>query len=306
MGQADVSSKRILAGDPTLWIRWLLQDPTADVKAHLSGEFQFIQRYSDEIFQVQGQMGHFILAVEVQLHTDKRMPRRMRAYAALAEEKYELPVYPVVFYLLPPRTGVVPPDAYHSQFMGLTAHQDFHVVPVWKLNAQQVLEEGIVAFVPFIPLMQQGDANAILESVKLLRERGIEQEAETVLALFASFVMKPEQIKKLMRWNMAILRESPWYNQILQEGLEQGVQQGLEQGVQQGLEQGKLEGRRQDILYLLRARFNPPEPRVLAISKRLNALTDMDRLRNLLVEAAQAPSLEAFEKHLGLTHEVVV
>jgi predicted transposase YdaD len=97
---------------------------------------------------------------------------------------------------------------------------------------------------------------------------------------------------------MAILRESPWYNQILQEGLERGVQQGLEQG--------KLEGRRQDILYLLRARFNPPEPRALAISKRLSALTDVDRLRNLLVEAAQAPSLEAFERHLGLTHEVMV
>jgi predicted transposase YdaD len=93
---------------------------------------------------------------------------------------------------------------------------------------------------------------------------------------------------------MAILRESPWYNQILQEGLAQGVQQG------------RLDGRRQDILYLLRVRFNPPEPRAIAITKRLNAITDTDRLRNLLVEAAQAPSLEAFERHLGLTHEVVV
>ncbi len=97
---------------------------------------------------------------------------------------------------------------------------------------------------------------------------------------------------------MAILRESPWYNQILQEGLAQGVQQGLEQG--------RLDGRRQDILYLLRARFDPPEARSIAITKRLNAITDTDRLRDLLVEAAQAPSLEAFERHLGVTHEVVV
>ena len=97
---------------------------------------------------------------------------------------------------------------------------------------------------------------------------------------------------------MAILRESPWYNQIFQEGLEQGVRQGLERG--------RLDGQRQDILYLLRARFNPPESRSIAISKRLNAITDTDRLRDLLVEAAQASSLEAFEQHLGLTHEVVV
>jgi predicted transposase YdaD len=97
---------------------------------------------------------------------------------------------------------------------------------------------------------------------------------------------------------MAILRELPWYNQILQEGLSKGMQQGLERG--------RLDGQRQDILYLLRARFDPPESRSIAITKCLNAITDTDRLRDLLVEAAQAPSLEAFEQHLGLTHEVMV
>lgn len=91
IGKADVSSKHVLAGEPVEWVRWLLQDATAEVEECLSGEFQFIQRYSDEIFRVRGQTGPFLLAMEVQLRVDLRMPRRMRAYAALAEEKYTQP-----------------------------------------------------------------------------------------------------------------------------------------------------------------------------------------------------------------------
>jgi predicted transposase YdaD len=29
-----------------------------------------------------------------------------------------------------------------------------------------------------------------------------------------------------MRWDMTVLRESPWYNEILKQGLQQGEQQG--------------------------------------------------------------------------------
>ncbi len=39
MGKADISSKYILAGEPVEWVRWLLQDATAQVEERLSGEF---------------------------------------------------------------------------------------------------------------------------------------------------------------------------------------------------------------------------------------------------------------------------
>ena len=37
---------------------------------------------------------------------------------------------------------------------------------------------------------------------------------------------------------MTVLRESPWYEQILQEGEQKGIQEGLQQGIQQGLQEG--------------------------------------------------------------------
>ena len=210
MGKADISSKYILAGEPVEWVRWLLQDATAQVEERLSGEFQFILRRSDELFRVRGQQGPFVLVLEVQLHIDSRMPRRMRAYAALAEEKYDLPVYPVVFYLLPPGAGVTLPGFYHSQFMGLTAHQDFRVVPVWEIEARQVLEEGIVALAPFVPLMKGADSGTIRDGVRLLRQREVGEEAEVALALFASFVMEAEQIRQIVRWDQYPSENRPY------------------------------------------------------------------------------------------------
>ena len=165
MGKADISSKYILAGEPVEWVRWLLQDATAQVEERLSGEFQFILRHSDELFRVHGQQGPFVLVLEVQLHSDLRMPRRMRAYAALAEEKYDLPVYPVVFYLLPPGAGVTLPGFYHSQFMGLTAQPGLSggtdVGDGSTASAVSEAAEGIVALAPFVPLMKGADGGTI-------------------------------------------------------------------------------------------------------------------------------------------------
>jgi len=294
MGQADISSKYVLAGDPTEWIRWLLQDPTVEVKEHLSGEFQFILRHSDALFRVRGGQGDFVMVAEVQLHPDARMPRRMRAYTALAEEKYDLPAYPVVLYLLPPGKGMTLSTAYHSEFMSLTAHQDFRVVPIWEVNVQQVLEEEIVALTPFVPLMKGADEKAIRAGVKLLRKRRIGEEAEAALALFASFVMEPKRVRKIVRWDMAVLRESPWYNQILQEGR----QEGHREGHREGRREGRLNGQRQDIVRLLKARFDPASPHIIAIIEQLTTIDDTERLQDLLVEAMYTIDLEAFWTHL--------
>jgi predicted transposase YdaD len=131
--------------------------------------------------------------------------------------------------------------------------------------------------------------------VRLLREQEVGEEAEVALALFASFVMDSERVQQIVRWDMAVLRESPWYNQILEEGLQQGLERGLQQGV--------LDGRRQDIVHLLRVRFDPTGARLAAIAKQLAAIEDTEQLQDLLVEAMRTVSPEAFLEHLGVVRE---
>ncbi len=306
-----MGSKYVLAGDPTEWVRWILQDDSVEVEEVLSGEFRFLLRHSDTVLRVRGRQGPFVLVVEVQLRLDKRMPRRMRAYATLAEERYDLPVYPAVLYLLPPPKPVELPTHYHSEFMGLVAHQDFRAIAVWEVEARRVLEEGIVALVPFVPLMKGADEESIRAGVRLLRERDVGEETEVALALFASLVMDVEQIRRIVRWDMIALRESPWFKQIieegrqigLKEGLKMGFSQGVDEGFSRGINQGQVRGivaaRRSDIIHLLRLRFDPIGPRLLAIADSLESIEDADALRELLTQAALSESLDDFQEYLN-------
>ncbi|NER07741.1 MAG: hypothetical protein F6K17_36855 [Okeania sp. SIO3C4] len=41
-----------------------------------------------------------------------------------------------------------------------------------------------------------------------------------------------------MRWDMAVLQQSPWYQQILQEGIEIGQQRGEQIGILSGILSG--------------------------------------------------------------------
>ncbi|XPT19076.1 DUF4351 domain-containing protein [Anabaena sp. FACHB-709] len=88
-----------------------------------------------------------------------------------------------------------------------------------------------------------------------------------MLAFFASFVLETHLVQQIMRWDMAVLRESPWYQEILAEGEKRGLQQGLQQGMQRQL------------IRLLERRFGeiPQE-----LTARLEGET-VERLENLMI-----------------------
>ncbi len=48
------------------------------------------------------------------------------------------------------------------------------------------------------------------------------QQLEPLLAFFASFVLDMPLVQQIMRWDMAVLRESPWYHEILSFGEQKG------------------------------------------------------------------------------------
>lgn len=68
-------------------------------------------------------MGEFLIANEIQLRYSTEMPRRMHLYAALAEEKFKLPVYPVLVVILPESETI--PTYYRSPLGDLEARQDY-------------------------------------------------------------------------------------------------------------------------------------------------------------------------------------
>ncbi|HBY97399.1 MAG TPA: hypothetical protein DEP84_26245 [Chloroflexi bacterium] len=226
----------------------------------------------------------FLIANEIQLRPDRRMAARLRAYAALAEERYELLVYPVVVNILPPAPRVEIAASYHSECQGLVAHQDFKVINLWQEDVNLVFERHLTTLLPFVPVLKGGQDEAVLSrAVTLLRADEAISGLEPLLAFFASFVLESEVVRRIMRWDMAVLRESPWYAEILQEGIEQGREQGREQGIEQGREQGQMEM----LLHILRRRFGPLPPDLVA---RIGDLR-LDQLGQVVDVALEAPTL---------------
>jgi len=100
-----------------------------------------------------------------------------------------------------------------------------------------------------------------------------------------------------------VLRESPYYQEILQEGREEGIVKGLEEGLQkgrkaglqEGVQQGKLEGQREMLLAIVQARF----PKMARLTKKLvAAIDDPASLQDVTVKISMAQTTEEVQQYL--------
>lgn len=240
--KADIGSKRLISLAPERWAQWLTQRPV-QVRELIDSEFQWLSREGDVLLRVCcPDLGEVLIANELQLRYTPKLPRRIRAYAALAEEKYQLPVYPVLVNILPPATPEIGRDGmarFEFQVWEVQAIQDFRVINLWEMDAGIVFEQPLPTLLPFVPIMEGGgNESTIQQAVTLLRQDEKLSELENLLAFFATFVLEAEVVQQILRWDMAVLRESPWYQQILQEGKREGIQEGERRGIQQGIQQG--------------------------------------------------------------------
>ena len=141
--KSDIGGKRLIGLSPQAWGRWVTGDKTIKVQEIINSELQWIERESDVLLKAHSpECGDFILLNELQLRHDAKMPRRMRAYAALVEEKYGLLVYPVVVNILQPGPTEIICSRYESEIMGCRAYQDYRVINLWEIEAETVFEQN--------------------------------------------------------------------------------------------------------------------------------------------------------------------
>ena len=85
-----------------------------------------------------------------------------------------------------------------------------------------------------------------------------------------------------------IMQESPFYDYVIQRGIDQGIDLGIEQGRQTMIEA---------ILAIVEARFSDAD--VNALRSNLEAITDLNRLKALSLNASRATSFDAFQGKLA-------
>ncbi len=84
------------------------------------------------------------------------------------------------------------------------------------------------------------------------------------------------------------MQESPFYELVMQRGIERGIEQGIERGVR--------ENAIENTLAVLTARF--PHANVNALKPTLEAIAHLNRLKELNLTASLAPSFQVFQHGL--------
>lgn len=226
---ADIGSKRLINLAPDAWVKWVTQRPEVVAKEILGSEFHWISRETDVLVKAYSAThGDFLVLNELQLRYTAQMPLRMRAYTALAQERYRLPTYPVLINILPPPSILTIVSSYEQEFLGLRAIQDYRVINLWEIDAEIVFQQPLPSLLPFVPILRGGgEVSVVQRALQALRADAQLNELESLLAFFASFVLDTPLVQQIMRWDMAVLRESPWYQEIEQRGIQQGARRQL-------------------------------------------------------------------------------
>ncbi|AVH65626.1 hypothetical protein CDG77_23405 [Nostoc sp. 'Peltigera membranacea cyanobiont' 213] len=230
MGKAaDIGSKRLINLAPDAWLQWVTQRPEVVAKEILGSEFHWISRETDVLVKAYSAThGDFLVLNELQLRYTTQIPLRMRAYAALAQERYRLPTYPVLVNILPPPPTLTIVNSYEQEFLGLRAIQDYRVINLWEIDAEIVFQQPLPSLLPFVPILRGGgEVSVVQRALQALRADAQLNELESLLAFFASFVLDTPLVQQIMRWDMAVLRESPWYHEIEQKGIQEGARRQL-------------------------------------------------------------------------------
>ncbi len=95
----------------------------------------------------------------------------------------------------------------------------------------------------------------------------------------STFVLESAVVKEIMRWDMGVLRESPWYQEILREGEARGVVIGEARGVAIGEARGRKEQMLSNIEMSLEAKFGSQG---LELIPRIRQVNDLEQLKGIL------------------------
>ena len=118
----------------------------------------------------------------------------------------------------------------------------------------------------------------------MLREDEKLSQLETVMAFFAPFVLDSVLVQEIMRWDMVVLSESPWYQQILKEGEQRGRQVGEQIGEQRGEKRGIVSA----IELSLEIKFGDEG---LQLMPKISQITDLEQLKNIQREIMTANNI---------------
>ena len=261
--------------------------------------------------------------IEVQMHYDPDLPKRLFIYHYRIFDKYG--VSPLTLAILGDTSRKWRPTSYHYQSLGCGITFLFLICKTidfkGKLDDPRYRHQQTLFVIAAHLGTQEHRRNpqnlfaCLLElTVKLGNEGYSPSEIQQLHRLIDWLMPLPDDLKIQFRNQLQqrltdkTMPHITLFEELaLKEGLEKGIQkgllEGLEKGIQKGIQKGLLEGRqeglekgivqtaREAILDVLDSRFGEVPD---SVRERINTLDDDRTLRDLLRRAARVPSLAEF------------
>lgn len=269
----------------------------------LSRELRISTRLPDQAYKVVTASGERIVHIEAQARYPRVMPDRMADYGAREWMQYQLPVNCYVLLLTdhdlpkhPPTFGRI--DAGDVQ---ITVH--YRLVRLSQISAAGVLKLQRDYLLPFVPLMQGEEEELVTGARKLRRVKLVRLRCELGLHFLTLGAMRynPEDLLDLIGREgmipLEVLKQSPAYDFLINEGKdrwkEEGIEIGIEVGRKKGLVEGEIKSAAQSLRLLIADRF----PR-MKVAQKIRGIRNVALLQQLILEAASAQDAAAFRKRL--------
>ncbi len=285
MRQFDPIVKHIMDRFRTEFAKLLFNEPNLEVIQRLdTAQVTIKVHQNDMTFKVRRSNGEVVLFhIEVQTDdsTDIPMPLRVLGYASALVLRYRMPVYSLVLYLAP-GAGHTDPGTYGYGDDTLGLYLNYKVIRLADLDGESFLEAPAVGLLPFTPLMRPpaGMTPDAWVSACVAKTHALPIDRQTrgtllfALSLLGSLAHDPQLFEKLI--SEEIMQESPYYELILQRGIEQGAR----------------ETAIKNISAVLTTRF--PDSDIHTATQALEGFDDIERLTQLFNTALVTPSFKAF------------
>ena len=170
--------------------------------------------------------------------------------------------------------------------MGYRVVIQYKVIRLSEQDGQAVLDGGYTGLLPFAPLMQPPEGLAAEQWLQQCVQR-----AETL--------PMAEATQANFLTDLAIMSGLVYDYQIIQRIIPEDIMNEssvIQHFAEQGIEQGREQVGREFLLDVLALRFQPEDVQQLA--SRIEAIEDVQHLKQLHRAAIQMPTLEAFKRLL--------
>lgn len=137
---------------------------------------------------------------------------------------YRLPITQVVVVLLPPSDET----SIETVFELETTRHEFQVIKLWEQDPNDFLQDPVL--LPFAVFARSQNPDALLlqvaQQVQNIAPNQQRQEVSTYVQLMAGLKYDKERVRRIFREGM--MRESVIYQDILEEGRQEGEQLAIE------------------------------------------------------------------------------